>query len=63
MEKSKLPAKQTTKHVTKPQYQEGQINHSGEMKTIDNQTGKAKWIDAKKGLALDINGDPTHERY
>jgi hypothetical protein len=58
-----LPAKQTTKHVPKPQIPEGAINARGWKKVVDNQTGRVKYVDMKIGAALDSGGDVTHERW
>jgi hypothetical protein len=33
------------------------------MKLIDKTTGKVRYVDAKKPLALDADGDPTHEQF
>ena len=57
MEKGGRPAtKQTTKHITKPQNPEG-TKKGYKVKVIDNETGKAGWIDGSRGLAKDPKGD------
>jgi hypothetical protein len=56
----RLPTKETTKHVPKHRQPEGAVNAHGELKTIDKQTGHAKWIDMKKPVVLDNEGNPTH---
>jgi hypothetical protein len=53
-----LPTKQTTKHIAKPHHKEGTVK-GYKIKDTDPSTGKAKWIDASRGLALDNNGDPV----
>jgi hypothetical protein len=58
-----LPAKQTTKHVAKQPLPEGAVNSKGFQKVRDRQTGRIKYVDRKKGVALDNSGDLTHERY
>lgn len=35
----------------------------GFMKVIDNETGKARWVDLKKPVSLDLQGDPTHDKF
>lgn len=58
MEKGGKPAtKQTTRHVTKPHNPEG-TKKGYKVKVIDNETGKASWVDGSRGLAKDPNGDP-----
>jgi hypothetical protein len=59
----RLPAKQTTRHVAKPERPEGFVTNDGRIKVVDNQTGRKKYIDAKIGMVLDNGGDITHERY
>jgi hypothetical protein len=49
--------------VAKPQIPEHAVNYRGEMKEIDNETGKVKYVDMKKPVALDFKGDVTHKRY
>lgn len=65
MEKSgvRLPTKQTTRHIPRTQQPEGSVNSKGYIKILDNETGKTRWIDKKKGVALDLQGDPTHDRF
>jgi len=57
LEKSKLATKQTTKHTTKPHNPEG-TQKGYKVKDIDNETGRAQWIDGSRGLAEDPAGDP-----
>jgi hypothetical protein len=58
----RLPTKRTTRHVAKPQIPEGAVNLKGYQKVIDNQTGRVRYVDRKKGVILDAGGDPTTER-
>lgn len=55
-----LPTKQTTRHVGSPDRPPGEIDSKGRMKFIDKVTGKVRWIDRKKGVVLDDNGNPVH---
>lgn len=43
-----LPTVETTHHIGKPVLPEGATTVDGRMKVIDNQTGRVKYIDAKK---------------
>jgi len=45
--------------VPKPRQPEGAINNYGEQKVIDNQTGLTRWVNRKRGAALDSGGDPV----
>jgi hypothetical protein len=58
LEKSKLATKQTTKHTVKPHAAEG-AQKGYKVKDIDNETGKANWIDGSRGLTRDNAGDPV----
>jgi hypothetical protein len=53
----RLPTKRTTRHVTKPRNPEG-TRKGYKVKSLDNETGKVKWIDGSRGLAKDPKGDP-----
>lgn len=59
----RLPTKITTRHVKNPTLPEGATTTDGRIKVVDNNSGRAKYIDQKIGLALDSNGDLTHERF
>jgi hypothetical protein len=61
VQKSRLPAKQTTKHVPRHRLPVGAVNRKGFMKLIDKTTGRVRYVDAKKGLIRAPDGDPTTE--
>jgi hypothetical protein len=55
----KLPTKATTQHVARTPLTPGSINLKGQQKTIDQKTGKTRWIDRKKGVVMGPSGVPV----
>jgi hypothetical protein len=55
----KLPTKATTKHTPRTPLTPGSINLKGQQKTIDQKTGKTRWIDRKKGVVMGPSGVPV----
>ena len=55
----KLSAKHTTKHVAKTPLPIGAVNAKGQKKTVDDKTGKVRFIDMKEGRVMGPSGVPV----